>query len=223
MFSSGLRGYRTQRDRPSFGSPALANRHSLRASSMPAVIAFVTAANMRRVICAIEVSIFAGQVTGTTLKRIIWQPFRRSPKASTKKRGYFICIEAITLNGFATALKIRISQIRWNASNGEGIFDPRRLESWCGVSSNLDILGPNSVAPSLREAKSFCGPPRWSRTTRIRRFTFTVCASWCILKERRVGGANQEKGGQTMTDGGSSLHGDQGESAEPPSSSSGLN
>ena len=33
---------------------------------MHAVIAFVTAANMQRVICAIEVSIFADRVTGTT-------------------------------------------------------------------------------------------------------------------------------------------------------------
>jgi hypothetical protein len=61
------------------------------------------------------------------------------------------------------------------------------------------------------------------RPLKIGQFTFTVCASRCILKERRVRGANQEKGGQTMTDGGSSLHGDQSESAEPPSSSSGLN
>src|SRR6185295_129625 len=98
-------------------------------------------------------------------------------------------------NGFATALKIRISQIRWNASNGEGIFDPRRLESWCGDSSNLDILCPNSVAPSLPEAKSFCGNRDGHRPLKIGYFTFTVCASRCILKERRVGGANQESRG----------------------------
>ena len=50
----------------SLGSLARADVRSLRVSFMLVVSAFATAANMQRVICAIEASIFAGRVAATT-------------------------------------------------------------------------------------------------------------------------------------------------------------